>query len=137
MTRLRSAAAGAAGTLVWSALEPLDKRVFQHDYSDVAMLGKLVTRGRAWPVAGLAIHVVNGATFGVAYAELRKRRNVSALQAALAEHLILFPLGLAVDRAHPARGGPGLARLFSLRGFGQATVRHAVFGVVLGALAGD
>lgn len=137
MTRLRAAAAGAAGTLVWSALEPIDKRVFRHDYSDVAMLGKFVTRGRAWPVAGLALHVANGAMFGVAYGELRKRRKVGALQAALAEHVVLFPLGLVVDRVHPARGGPGLARLFSLRAFGQATARHALFGAVLGRLAGD
>ena len=123
MSRLSAAAAGVAGTLVWAGLEPLDKRVFRHDYSDVAMLGKFVTRGRAWPVAGLAIHAANGAAFGLAYAELRRHKNVSALRLALAEHLALFPLGYAVDRLHPARGELGLARLFSVRAFGQATVR--------------
>lgn len=137
MSRLRAAAAGAAGTLVWAALEPFDKRLFRHDYSDVAVLGKFVTRGRAWPVAGLAMHVANGAAFGVAYAEVRRRKHVSALQLALAEHTLLFPLGYIVDRAHPARGEPGLARLFGLRALGQATLRHAVFGLVLGRLAGD
>lgn len=137
MSRTRAAAAGAAGTLVWAALEPLDKRLFRHDYSDVAMLGKFVTRGRAWPIAGLAIHVANGAAFGVAFAELRKRKDVSALQLALSEHLALFPLGYVIDRVHPARGEPGLARLFSLRAFGQATLRHALFGAVLGRNAGD
>jgi len=134
MSRARAAAAGVAGTLVWAALEPFDKRLFRHDYSDVAMLGKSVTRGRAWPLAGLAIHAANGAAFGLVYAELKKRRDVSAMQLALTEHVVLFPLGYVVDRFHPARGESGLASLFSLRAFGQATLRHAVFGAVLGRL---
>ena len=137
MNHLRAAAAGAAGTLVWAALEPLDRRVFRHDYSDVALLGKFVTRGRAWPVVGLALHAANGAAFGLAYAEIRKWKMVSAVQLALVEHAALFPLGVFADRAHPARGEAGLARLFSLRAFAQATVRHAVFGAVLGGLLGE
>ena len=135
MSRMRAVAAGIAGTLVWAAIEPLDKRLFRHDYSDVAVLGKAVTRGRAWPAVGLAMHAANGAAFGLAYAELRKRRGVGAMQLALTEHIVLFPLGYVVDRLHPARGGPGLASLFSWRALGQATVRHAVFGAVLGHLS--
>ena len=123
------------GTLVWAAAEPLDRRLFRHDYSDVALLGKGVTRSRAWPLAGLAVHTANGAVFGLVYRELRRRRGVTALQLALAEHTVLFPLGWAADRFHPARGEPGLAKLFSWRAFGQATLRHALFGVVLGRLA--
>ena len=131
MSRVRAAAAGAAGTRVWAALEPLDKRLFRHDYSDVAMLGKLVTRSRAWPLVGLAVHVANGAAFGVAAAELRRRRVIGPLQLALVENVALFPLGYVLDRRHPARGTPGLAPLFTPRGFAQATARHAVFGGVL------
>jgi hypothetical protein len=47
----------------------------------------------------------------------------------------LFPLGRLVDARHPARGETGLAQLFSLRALGQATVRHTLFGIVLGRLA--
>jgi hypothetical protein len=47
----------------------------------------------------------------------------------------LFPLSYVVDRKHPARGQAGVGRLFSRRGFAQATARHALFGVVLGRLA--
>jgi hypothetical protein len=137
MSRLRAAAAGAAGTLVWAGIEPLDRLVFRNDYSDIALLGKFVTRGRAWPLAGLVVHTANGAAFGLVYAELRKRKRVSALGLALTEHVVLFPLGAVVDRVHPARGEAGLARVFGMRAFGQASVRHAVFGAVLGALAGD
>jgi hypothetical protein len=139
VTRARCASAGAAAALVWAAVEPLDKRVFTHDYSDVALLGKFVTRSQAWPVAGLVLHAANGAVFGLAFHAARRRTGVRtptlALALALLEHVTLFPLGALVDRHHPARGERGLAPLFSKAAFAQATFRHAVFGVVLGRLA--
>jgi hypothetical protein len=121
-------------------VEPFDCRVLRNDYSDVAMLGKLVTRSRGWPVAGLALHVANGALFGLAFDRARARtgwepRRV-ALGLALVENFALFPLAAAVDRLHPARGQRGLAPLFTSRGLAQATFRHALFGAVLGRLAG-
>jgi hypothetical protein len=54
---------------------------------------------------------------------------------ALAEHAALFPLGAVVDRRHPARGEAGVVRVFSAPAFVQATLRHALFGVLLGRLA--
>lgn len=139
MSRFRSAAAGAAAALVWAAVEPLDRRAFRHDYSDVAMLGKAATRGPLWPVAGLAIHASNGAAFGLAFDELRRRSRLPAVPLALglglAENALLFPLAPVIDRFHPARGTRGLAPLASPRGFAQATFRHALFGAVLGRLA--
>src|SRR5918997_5573108 len=65
---VRGAAAGAVGAAVWAAQEPLDKRVFGVDYSDVELLGKAVTRGDEWPAVGLAMHLANGAVFGALYA---------------------------------------------------------------------
>ena len=59
-----------------------------------------------------------------------------ALAAALTEHVALYPLSFFVDRYHPARGEPGIPPLLkNPRAFAQATVRHAVFGLVLGRLA--
>jgi hypothetical protein len=139
MSRPQAALAGAAAALLWGALEPIDVRVFRNDYSDVAVLGKLVTRTSAWPVVGLALHVVNGALLGVVFDEVRRRTSLPprrlALGLALAEHLALFPLSYLVDRTHPARGEPGVRQLFNRRGLAQATVRHALFGAVLGRLA--
>ena len=134
---MRPAAAGALAALTWAALEPLDRRVLRNDYSDVAMLGKLVTRSRAWPLAGLALHAANGAVFGLALEQARRRMRTppSALQLALAEHTLLYPLTYVVDRVHPARGTRGVAPSFTARGFVQETVRHAVFGAVLGRLS--
>jgi hypothetical protein len=137
MTRGRAAGAGALAAIVWAAAEPLDRRVLGHDYSDVALLGKLVTRSRAWPLAGLALHAGNGAIFGLAYRELRRHARIGAVPLALAEHVALFPLGALADRFHPARGEPGLAPLFSAPALVQATWRHALFGAVLGRVAGE
>jgi hypothetical protein len=139
VSRPKAALAGAAAALVWGALEPIDRLVFRNDYSDVAVLGKLVTRTRAWPIAGIAFHAVNGAMFGIAFDEAHRRTSLPprrlALGLALAEHVALFPLSYFVDRKHPARGTPGVGQLFNRRGFAQATARHAIFGAVLGRLA--
>ena len=104
------------------------------------MLGKGVTRGPAWRTAGLAIHALNGALFGLALHEARPRVPVDprklAVGMAVAEHLALYPLCFFVDRYHPARREPGVPPLLTNgRAFAQATWRHALFGAVLGRLA--
>jgi hypothetical protein len=133
------AAAGAVAATIWGALEPVDQRLFRCDYSDVAILGKAVIRGRGWRAAGFAMHAANGALFGLAYDAVRRRAPVRpkrlALVMALAEHLALYPLAYVVDRYHPARGEQGIPPLLTnARAFGQATVRHALFGALLGVL---
>jgi hypothetical protein len=106
----------------------------------VAVLGKAVTRGPGWPAVGLALHAFNGAVFGLAYDAARRHVAVEprrlALAMALAEHVALYPLSYFVDRYHPARGEKGVPPLLTnARAFGQATLRHAVFGLLLGRLA--
>ena len=138
--RARAAVAGAVAATAWGALEPLDRRLFRCDYSDIALLGKAVTRGPAWRPAGFALHALNGAVFGVVFEELRRRTGAPprslALAMALSEHAALYPLSYFVDRYHPARGESGVPPLLrSRRAFAQATARHAVFGLVLGRLA--
>jgi len=131
------ALAGAIAAAVWAAQQPLDKRLFGSDYDDVELLGKLVTRSSGWQPAGFAMHVANGAAFGAVYALLRPLVPAPPLlagaTAGLAEHAALWPLGRVVDRHHPARselkplGG-------NRRALAQATWRHLLFGLTLGAL---
>ena len=133
----RGAAAGAIAAVGWAAQQPLDKRVFASDYDDIELLGKLVTSGRAWPLIGLVIHTANGAAFGVAYSLARDRLPgppwARGLLAAQIENFALWPLGRLSDRHHPA--GDELPRLAgNWRALAQATWRHALFGIVLGAL---
>ena len=139
--RTRAAAAGAAAAVVWGLLEPLDRRLLRCDYSDVALLGKAVTRGPGWRPLGFALHAANGAAFGLAFDEARRRASGLtprrlALAMALGEHVALYPLSWFVDRYHPARGEEGVPPLLTNpRAFAQAAWRHALFGVVLGRLA--
>lgn len=134
---LRGAVAGAVAAGVWSAQQPLDMRVFGTPYDDTELLGKAVTRGPWWRVAGTAIHLFNGAAFGAAYALLAPRIPLPGWAkgpaAAVAENTVLWPLTAAVDRFHPARDElPTLSG--DLAAFAQATWRHLLFGVVLGEL---
>jgi hypothetical protein len=131
--------AGAAAATAWGLVEPLDRRLFGCDYSDIAVLGKAVTRGPHWRSIGFALHALNGAIFGVVFDAVRERSPIEprrlALGMALAEHLTLYPLCYFVDRYHPARGEEGLPPLLTnRRAFAQATTRHVVFGLILGRL---
>ena len=136
-TSLRGAVAGAIATVVMTLEQPLDKRLFDSKYDDVEILGKLVTRGDDWRPIGFALHVQNGAIFGAAYVRLKPSLRgpavVRGLVVGLVEHVMAWPLTVVFDRYHPARDKlPKLAA--NPRAFGQATVRHAVFGIVLGLL---
>jgi len=121
---IRAAAAGAAAATVWGLLEPLDQRVFRCDYSDVELVGLGSRR------LGFAVHAANGALFGLAFDAIRRRVAMEprrlALALALAEHAALWPLLLVLDRRVAE----------SPRAFAQGTYRHALFGVLLGRLAG-
>jgi hypothetical protein len=134
---LNGAVAGAVAAEVWALQQPLDKRVFGTRYDDIELLGRMVTGGPWWRPAGLALHALNGAAFGATYAAIRPHLPGPpvglALGAAMAENFGFWPLGPVLDRHHPAR-----RRLEPLRGnrraLAAATWRHALFGVLLGAI---
>jgi hypothetical protein len=134
---LRGAAAGVVATAVMTLEQPLDKRLFDSRYDDVEILGKLVTRGDDWQRIGFALHLQNGAIFGAAYARLKPSLPgppvLRGLLVGLVEHVAAWPTVALIDRYHPARKElPKLAA--NRRAFGQATIRHAVLGIVLGLL---
>lgn len=121
--RARAAAAGAFAATLWGLLEPLDRRLFGSDYSDVELVGLGSRR------LGFLVHATNGALFGLVFDAARRALPVDqrrlALTLALAEHAALWPVLAVIDRE--------VAR--SPRAFAQGTFRHALFGVVLGRLA--
>ena len=83
-------------------------RVFGVAYDDTELLGKLVTRGPAWPVAGVALHLANGAA-------VRRRSTPTSRRACRCPHgragrwpaspstSRRWPLTAVTDRLHPAR----------------------------------
>ncbi|HYZ70745.1 MAG TPA: hypothetical protein VE528_03705 [Thermoleophilaceae bacterium] len=134
---LNGAFAGAIAAGLWAAQQPLDKRVGGSAYDDVELLGKAVARGPAWPLAGAAMHVGNGALFGAVYAQARPfipgPVPLRGLVAGVVEHFGLWPLTGLVDRVHPARDElPQLAG--NARAHAQALWRHVLFGIALGLL---
>ena len=114
---MRAALAGAVAATVWGLQEPLDRRLFRCDYSDVRIVG------------GLPVHALNGALFGLGFDVIRRRVSMDqrrlAVLLAVTEHTVLWPvLGLLV---------PEVAR--SPRAFAQGVYRHVLFGYLLGRLA--
>jgi hypothetical protein len=134
-TTARGALAGALAAGVWAAQQPLDVKVFGVPYDDTEILGKAVTRGPLWRPVGVALHLLNGAVFGAAYAAVAPRVQLPSWSrgpaAALAEHVATWPLTAALPALHPA--APDLPPLATNpRAFAQATWRHLLFGTVLG-----
>jgi hypothetical protein len=133
---MRGALAGAAAAAAWGLSEPVLRRIAGTPYSDVRLLGRAATRGRAWPLAGLALHTANGAVFGAALAHVGRRRIRDAVAIAELEGIALWPLMLIVDHVHPDRRDgtwPPLAR--NRRVFVYALSTHALFGLVYGLLS--
>lgn len=126
----------AAG--VWAGEQPLDKALLSSRFDDLELLGRVVTReGDSWLAPGLLLHLQNGAAFGAVYSLVAPSLPVPPVLrgplAGLTEHLLSWPLVLITDRFHPARAE--LPTLWgNRRAFAQATVRHLLFGLVLGEL---
>ena len=133
---LRGALAGGVAAAVWAVQQPLDKRVFGVDYDDADLLGRFVASGRAGYLAGVGLHLANGAGFGALYAVVAPSLPVPPVLrgplAGLAEHLATWPATLKIDRMPAKRPLPQLWG--SWRPFAQATWRHLLFGTVLGEL---
>lgn len=136
---VRGALAGMAAAAAWAAVEPAVARVCRPPagYSDVRLLGALVTREASWRAAGLAAHLANGAVFGALFARAGGHGWRQGLAAAEAENVVLWP-GMAVpDRIHPdRRSGAWPPLLRNGRVFAYECAVHAVFGIVVGALVG-
>ncbi|HXB65070.1 MAG TPA: hypothetical protein VNV42_09380 [Solirubrobacteraceae bacterium] len=134
---IRGALAGALAAGVWAAQMPLDKRLLGTDFDDVELLGKAISRRRAWPLAGTLAHLCNGALFGAVYANLAPRTPLPSWArgpaAGLAENFATWPLTAFADRLHPAREELPAA-FASPRALAASTWRHLLFGALLGEL---
>ena len=132
---LDGAVAGVVAAAAWAASEPALRRLVRTPFSDVRLLGRTVTSTKAWPVAGVALHLANGALFGVGFRRAGLRGVRAGVAAAQLENLVLWPVFAIVDRVHPDRrdgSWPPLVRNRRVAAYEVAT--HALFGAVLGAL---
>ena len=135
---VNGARAGITAAAAWAAAEPLLGRAFATTYSDVRLLGRAVTERRVWPVAGIALHLANGAVFGTVFERLGFAGVRQGVLAAQAENLALWPGMIVADRVHPDRRAGTWPPLFTTpRILGYEIATHAIFGAVLGALVRD
>lgn len=131
----RAAVAGAVAAGAWAAAEPLLRRVTGGYHSQARLIGGLAAPEGPWRAAGTAVHLANGAMFGVAFERLGGHGVFLGVLAAEAENTLLWPLTAVIDRLHPdVRSGewPQMAR--NPHAAAQEMLGHAVFGAVLGGL---
>jgi hypothetical protein len=134
---LRAALAGVTAAGAWAAAEPGLRRLFGTPYTDVRLLGAPLSR-RHWRLAGMAVHLANGAAAGIAFRRLGLRGWRAGIVVAQVESAALWPGMAVVDRFHPdRRSGEWPPLLRNPRVFAQEVAAHAVFGGVLGALIRD
>jgi hypothetical protein len=132
---VKGVTAGALAAAVWAAGEPALQRLAGTPFSDVRLLGRLVTRARAWPAVGLVLHVGNGALFGAAFERAGLRGVKAGVVAAELENAALWPAMAIVEKIHPdCRDGAWPPLVRNPRIALQEVAAHAVFGAVLGAL---
>ena len=143
-SRLQAAGAGAAAATVWGLLEQVDQRLLRCDYSDIAVLGKAVTRGPHWRLTGFWLcTAVNGvllraclgrAPWPATDEPAPACREPGACRAphALPALLLRRPVPPGARRAGGSAAAPE-----SPGAFAQATWRHAGLGTVLGRLTGS
>ena len=127
--------AGAVAAAVWVAAEPIGQRVFRTPYSDMRLLGALLTARGPWRRLGIVVHLANGTFFGAAFSRMGEGGWRRGLIAAELENLVLWPTMAMFDRIHPdRRSGLWPPLVSSPRVFAYEVTMHALFGVVLGIL---
>jgi hypothetical protein len=131
----RGAVAGAVAAAVWVWAEPIGQRVFGTSYSDVRLLGALLTPRGPWRRVVIVVHFANGALFGATSGRMGGGGWRQGLMAAELENLALWPTMALADRIHPDRRSGSWPPLVSNpRVFAYEVTMHALFGVVLGLL---
>jgi len=135
---LHAAIAGAAAAAAWIAAEPVTRRLAHGTHRELRLIAGLLAGERGGDRLGLAVHLANGAAFGVAFRRLGGYGVRRAVLAAQAENALLWP-GMAVaDRIHPDVRSGAWPRLFPDPGtIAQEVGGHLIFGVVLGLLLRD
>jgi hypothetical protein len=132
---LHAAFAGATAAAFWIAVEPVTRRLTGGTHRELRLISGTLAGERGGDSLGWAVHLANGAVFGLAFRRLGGHGVRRAVVAAQAENAILWPGMAIVDRIHPDVRSGRWPRLFSDHGtIAQEIGSHVVFGVVLGAL---
>lgn len=118
-----------------------DLAVANNQADDLVLLGGTApVDPKRWRLIGVLLHFGNSVALAAAFVRLRSylpgggNRYLRGLIFIQIENLLLYPLVLIIGRYHPARRDGRLADFWSPVVFLQEVFRHAVFGLLLGAL---
>lgn len=134
--------AGLVAAAAYAAVQEVDLRLLRYNADDLFLTGGLVTTTRAQARAlGLAQHLLTGALVGEVFTRIGQRvlpgtpiqQGVTFI---MLENVSGFALTPFFQYKHPRIQDGSLAPYWHWRAFLQATLRHLVFGWVLGRLAG-
>jgi hypothetical protein len=132
---VHAALAGAAAAAAWIASEPITRRLTGGTHRELRLISGSLAGDRGGDRLGWAVHLANGAAFGVAFRRLGGHGIRHGVIAAQTENALLWPVMAIVDRFHPDVRSGRWPKLFSDRGtIAQEIASHVVFGAVLGVL---
>jgi hypothetical protein len=132
--------AGLVAGLTFIGEELIDERLVGHVYSDMKLLGYVVTRkSPAWQIVAVLWHELNSVAFAFAYSRVIGPRLPGAgwqrgLLMAMIENGVLWPFVYLANLVHPAVKSGAMPPIKGRRDFTVSTARHIAFGVVLGLL---
>lgn len=129
--------AGFAGGVAFAAVMKLDMALSDERIDDFQLLATFGPLRDQWRVLGPVIHAINSAGLGVLYALTSNRLTgpgwLRGLTFALIENTVLWPAIVVLDRVHPAIRSGELPTFNRPWPFLAENLRHAAYGVVLGA----
>jgi|SRR5215217_1980006 len=134
---IAGALAGVAAAVTFATVMEADRRVLGRNTDDLMLLGRFVSpREQTARIVGLGLHLLNGGmlggVYGAAFHEwLPGAPSFRGALFANAENLTLYPLAL-LENHHPAIRDGQIDRYWNGTAFAQETLRHVVFGLILG-----
>lgn len=136
---ISGALAGIIGGVAHAAMNEVDRKVLNYNADDFVLLGGVLTKDTQLARrVGLGMHLSVSAVFGATYGVVLHPKNEDdamkkAVGFAMVENFGLFPLGIFVDRYHPHVKSGTSDRFFTPTSLVEATLRHIVLGVGMGA----
>lgn len=139
----RSLLPGAAASVAYLVEQAIDRRLLHNDYDDLVLWGGVVSADRRLQRSlGLLGHFTAGITLALVYGSIRVTRPslpgwLRGLCFVQTENTLLFPAVALMTAVHPAVRRGTLPPLWTWRYFWVEVLRHAAYGVVLGAATPD
>lgn len=131
--------AGVIGAAAFVVEQEIDLRVLDHDADDLTLIGGMLSDDRTTARRiGLAGHLVFGAVFGAGHAAvldpvLPGGPVQRGFTTAMLENFAFYPLTRPFERFHPYIRDGRMDDYWHPRALVQATLRHAVLGIAMGA----